>query len=56
MKKIIILLSLLVIGGFVFSQSDDALFSDDDLFGGTNTSDDSFFDEDNLFSGEDDLF
>ena len=56
MKKIIILLSLLVIGGFVFSQSDDELFSDDDLFGGTNTSDDSFFDEDNLFSGEDDLF
>lgn len=56
MKKIIILLSLLVIGGFVFSQSDDELFSDDDLFGGTNTSDDSLFNDDNLFSGEDDLF
>lgn len=56
MKKIIILLSLLVIGGFAFSQSDDELFSDDDLFGGTNTSDDALFDDANLFGGDDDLF
>jgi hypothetical protein len=65
MKKLLFIFSILLFGSLAFSQSDDELFggssddelfSDDDLFGGTNTGDDDLFDDANLFGGDDDLF